>query len=86
LTPDEFNLITLQTVSLDKSWPQILSLSVNGELFNLSVGPLRLAGVTEFGSQNFSNTPDAQINQGVFFNQASNEGASGSCKRYALGS
>ncbi|HWW06008.1 TonB-dependent receptor [Collimonas sp.] len=85
LTPDQFNSITGEATSRNKSWTQTLSLSANGELFNLPAGPVRLAAVTEFGSQGFSNTPDPQYNQGVFFNQAAAEGASGSRKRYALG-
>jgi outer membrane receptor protein involved in Fe transport len=85
LTPEQFNSITGKATSRDKSWTQTLSLSANGELFNLPAGPVRLAAVTEFGSQGFSNTPDPQINQGVFYNQAAANGASGSRKRYALG-
>ncbi|WP_211442892.1 TonB-dependent receptor domain-containing protein [Collimonas humicola] len=85
LTPDEFNSIAGESISRNKSWTQTLSLSANGELFNLPAGPVRLAAVTEFGSQGFSNTPDPQINQGVFYNQSNAAGASGSRKRYALG-
>jgi iron complex outermembrane recepter protein len=86
LTPDQFNSITGESTTRNKSWTQTLSLSANGELFNLPAGPVRLAAVTEFGSQGFSNTPDPQINQGVFYNNSDAEGASGSRKRYALGS
>lgn len=85
LTADEFNSITGESISRNKSWTQTLSLSANGELFNLPAGPVRLAAVTEIGSQGFSNTPDPQINQGVFYNQSNAAGASGSRKRYALG-
>ncbi|MFC5472956.1 TonB-dependent receptor plug domain-containing protein [Paraherbaspirillum soli] len=85
LTADQFNAITGQAQSHNKSWTQTLSLSANGELFKLPAGPVRLAGITEFGSQGFSNTPDPQLNQGVFYNQKEAVGASGSRQRYALG-
>ncbi len=85
LTPAQFNSITGVATSQNKSWTQTLSLTGNGELFNLPAGPVRLAGVAELGSQGFSNTPDPLINQGVFYNQSEAEGASGSRKRYALG-
>ncbi len=84
LTPEEFNSITGQTDSDDTSRSQTLSLSANGELFDLPAGPVKLATIAEAGHQSFANKPDARINQGLF-NLPNSDITEGSRRRYALG-
>ncbi|WP_434630105.1 TonB-dependent receptor plug domain-containing protein [Chromobacterium sp. CV08] len=73
------------SVGQNKSWLQALSLSANGELFQLPAGAAKLAGIAEWGSQGFSNEPDARLNQGVFFNASPALKAAGTRARSALG-
>jgi len=85
LTPDEFNSITGESVSDDKSWTNTLGLSANGEAFQLPAGPVKLAAVAELGKQGFSNVPDPRINQGYFNTLVPSDVTSGTRKRYAAG-
>jgi iron complex outermembrane receptor protein len=85
LTPAEFNSITDNSVSDDKSWTNTLSLTANGELFSLPAGPVKVATVAEVGKQGFSNTPDGRINEGYFNVLGPADVTAGTRKRYALG-
>ena len=85
LTPQEFDSITGASVSDDKSWTNTLSLSANGDAFELPAGPVKLAAVAELGKQGFSNTPDARINQGYFNVATGADVTAGTRKRYAAG-
>lgn len=85
LTPAEFDSITGTAVSNDKSWTNTVSVSANGEAFNLPAGPVKLATVAELGKQGFSNTPDPRINQGYFNTVTPSDVTAGTRKRYALG-
>ncbi|MQA38708.1 TonB-dependent receptor domain-containing protein [Rugamonas aquatica] len=85
LTPAEFDSITDNANSRDKSWTNSVSLSTNGEAFNLPAGPVKLATVAELGKQGFSNEPDARINQGYFNTVTPSDVTAGTRKRFALG-
>jgi len=85
LTPAEFNSITGEAVSDDKSWTNTLSLTANGEAFQLPAGPVKVATVAELGKQGFSNVPDPRINQGYFNTLVPSDITSGTRKRYAVG-
>jgi iron complex outermembrane receptor protein len=85
LTPAEFNSITDNSVSDDKSWTNTLSLTANGEVFSLPAGPVKVATVAEVGKQGFSNTPDGRINEGYFNVLGPADVTAGTRKRYALG-
>ncbi|MTV40409.1 TonB-dependent receptor plug domain-containing protein [Duganella radicis] len=85
LTPQEFNSITDNSVSDDKSWTNTLSLTANGDAFQLPAGPVKVAAVAELGKQGFSNTPDARINQGYFNAATGADVTAGTRKRYAVG-
>lgn len=85
LTPAEFNTITGESVSDDKSWTNTLSLTANGEAFRLPAGPVKVAAVAELGKQGFAAVPDRRINQGYFNTSVPSDGAAGTRKRYAVG-
>ncbi|MYM69168.1 TonB-dependent receptor [Pseudoduganella sp. FT55W] len=85
LTAQEFDSITDNSVSNDKSWTNTLSLTANGDLFSLPAGPVKLATVAELGKQGFSNEPDARINQGYFNAATGADVTAGTRKRYAAG-
>jgi iron complex outermembrane receptor protein len=85
LTPEQFNSITGEALSDDKSWTNTLSLTANGEAFALPAGPVKVATVAELGKQGFSNVPDPRINQGYFNTLARSDVTAGTRKRYALG-
>ncbi|NVM76014.1 iron complex outermembrane receptor protein [Duganella sp. SG902] len=85
LTPREFDSITGNSVSDDKSWTNTLSLTANGDAFALPAGPVKVAAVAELGKQGFSNAPDARINQGYFNAATGADVTAGTRKRYALG-
>ncbi len=85
VSQQQFDALTGVSKNRNKAWTQNLSFSANGELVDLPSGPLKLATTVELGSQGFSNTPDAQINQGVFYNSSSSQRVAGSRSRYALG-
>ncbi|WP_343730603.1 TonB-dependent receptor [Duganella sp.] len=85
LTPQEFDSITANSVSNDKSWTNTLSLTANGDAFELPAGPVKVAAVAELGKQGFSNTPDARINQGYFNAATGADVTAGTRKRYAVG-
>ena len=83
LTPDEFANLMGRTKSKDLTWLQTVSLIAQGPLFEFPAGPVRMAGVLEWGNQGFSSTPDATINEGWYFNTPPVNKVSGSRKRYA---
>jgi iron complex outermembrane receptor protein len=83
LTAAEFDSLEGSTRSRDSSWLQTVSLTARGKLFDLPAGAVQTAGVLEWGSQGFSNRPDAQINQGLFFNTPPQDKVSGARDRYA---
>ncbi|MYM21406.1 TonB-dependent receptor [Duganella sp. FT135W] len=85
LTPQEFDSITGTAVSNDKSWTNTVSLSANGDAFELPAGPVKLAAVAELGKQGFSNTPDPRINEGYFNVATGSDVTAGTRKRYAAG-
>jgi len=86
LTPSDFQSISGRSIERDRSWLQTLSLSANGELFNLPAGAVKLAGVAEYGRQGFSNEPDALIGEGAFYNTSGGSSYGGTRTRQALGS
>jgi outer membrane receptor protein involved in Fe transport len=83
LTPDEFDTLVGRTKSKDITWLQTVSVSAQGPVFELPAGAVRVAGVLEWGNQGFSNTPDATISQGLYFNTPPQGKVSGSRERYA---
>ena len=83
LTPDEFANLMGRTKSKDLTWLQTVSLTAQGPIFELPAGPVRMAGVLEWGNQGFSSTPDPTINEGLYFNTPPVNKVSGSRKRYA---
>lgn len=83
LTSAQFGSLLGVSTSKDTTWMQNATASANGELFTLPAGPILAAVVAEWGTQGFSNHPDPQINQGVFFNTGTEDNASGSRQRYA---
>ncbi|WP_323123044.1 TonB-dependent receptor domain-containing protein [Burkholderia alba] len=83
LTPAQFSSLYAQSSSQNNSWTQTVSLSANGNLFTLPAGAVKAAGVLEYGTQGFSNTPDPLINQGAYYNAGDVQSVSGSRKRYA---
>ncbi|HEY9102672.1 TonB-dependent receptor domain-containing protein [Chitinimonas sp.] len=85
LTPAEFNSLVAPSESRNKAWTQTLSLSANGELLDLPAGALKLATLLEAGSQGFSNKPDPQLGQGIYYNTAGAQDVSGKRSRYAAG-
>jgi len=85
LTPQEFDSITDNSVSNDKSWTNTLSLTANGDAFELPAGPVKVAAVAELGKQGFSNAPDPRINQGYFNALTGADVTAGTRKRYAVG-
>lgn len=85
LTPQEFDTITDNSVSNDKSWTNTLSLTANGDAFTLPAGPVKVAAVAELGKQGFSNAPDGRINQGYFNAVTGADVTAGTRERYAVG-
>lgn len=83
LTPNQFASMYGESTSRNNTWTQTFSLAANGNLFSLPAGPVRAAGVIEYGTQGFSNSIDPALNQGVYYNAAGATGASGNRKRYA---
>ncbi|MBB5191587.1 iron complex outermembrane receptor protein [Silvimonas terrae] len=83
LTASQFASLYGQTESTNTSWTQTASFSANGKLFDLPAGPVKSAGLLEWGSQGFTNKPDARINEGVFYNLSGADPASGNRTRYA---
>ncbi|KUM04671.1 TonB-dependent receptor [Chromobacterium sp. F49] len=85
ITPAQFNSIVGRSFEQDKSWLQALSLSGSGDLFKLPAGAVKLAGALEWGSQGFSNDPDIQLGQGVFYRASPGSHAGGTRARQAAG-
>lgn len=85
LTPAEFGKISAQTTEKDKSWVQTVSLSANGDLFELPAGTVKLAGVAELGKQGFTIKPDPILKQGGVYNTIGTGSYGGTRTRQALG-
>jgi outer membrane receptor protein involved in Fe transport len=85
LSPGAFAGLVDRSTGKSRSWTQTLSLSVNGTLADLPGGELALAGVLEAGSQGYRDTPDARIDQGVFWGASSAEPAGGTRRNQAVG-
>ncbi|WP_245774125.1 TonB-dependent receptor plug domain-containing protein [Rugamonas rubra] len=85
LTPAEFDSITANSDSRDRSWVNNVSLNANGELFQLPAGAVKLAVLAEAGRQGFRQTPDARINQGVFNTVVQSDEVAGTRGRHAVG-
>ncbi|WP_083370138.1 TonB-dependent receptor plug domain-containing protein [Chromobacterium sphagni] len=85
ITTAQFNSVLGRSVEQDKSWLQALSLSGSGDLFKLPAGAVKLAGALEWGSQGFSNDPDTQLGQGVFYRTSPGSHAGGTRARQAAG-
>ena len=85
LTPAEFDSITDNSVSDDKSWTHTFSVVTSGDLFTLPAGAAKVATVAELGRQGFGNSPDARINEGFFNTVVPSVVTAGTRKRYALG-
>ena len=83
LTGAQFDTLFGHSTARNNSWLNTVSLSANGELVQLPAGPIGTAAVLEWGSQGFTNRPDPAIAQGVFFDTAASNEASGSRSRYA---
>jgi len=83
LTPDETATLIARTRSRDSSWLQTVALTTNGTVLDLPAGPLKAAGVLEWGTQGFKNRPDSTINEGLYFNTPEQFPVSGSRRRYA---
>ncbi|AKU22955.1 TonB-dependent siderophore receptor [Massilia sp. NR 4-1] len=85
LTPAEFDTITGLSIAKDESWTNTLSVTANGEVWQLPAGPLRVATVAEVGRQGFSNTPDLAGNDGIYNSTSKVDITAGTRNRYALG-
>ena len=83
LTGAQFDTLFGHSTARNNSWLNTVSLSANGELLQLPAGPIGTATVLEWGTQGFTNRPDPAIAQGVFFDTAASNEASGSRTRYA---
>ncbi|MGN4197164.1 TonB-dependent receptor domain-containing protein [Burkholderia gladioli] len=83
LTPAQFGSLYGESASQNNTWTQTFSLAANGDLLRLPAGPVRAAGVIEYGTQGFSNSVDPALAQGSYYNSAGIYGASGNRKRYA---
>ena len=83
LTTSEFNSLVGDSHETDNSWLQTVTLNANGQLLNLPAGPLSAAGDVEWGTQGFTNHPDARINEGYFYNGGIDNPASGTRQHYA---
>lgn len=85
LTASEFERISGSTKEKDKSWAQSLTLSANGDVFELPAGTAKLAAVAELGRQGFRIKPDKALEKGAFYNTSSNGEYGGARTRQALG-
>jgi iron complex outermembrane receptor protein len=85
LTQTEFDTLYDFANSKDESWTNTLSLSANGEAFQLPAGPVKIATVAEAGRQGYTNKPDARINAGAFNLIPPADNVGGTRSRYALG-
>ncbi|MBB5605773.1 MULTISPECIES: TonB-dependent siderophore receptor [unclassified Janthinobacterium] len=85
LTPAEFDSITGNSDSDDKAWTNTLSLSTNGDLFQLPGGVAKVATIAELGKQGFSNVPDPRLNAGYFNVATKSDITAGTRTRGALG-
>ncbi|MEX3605446.1 MAG: TonB-dependent receptor [Burkholderia sp.] len=83
LPPGQFGSLYGESASQDNTWTQTFSLAANGDLFHLPAGPVRAAGVLEYGPQGFSNSVDPALSQGIYYNSDGIYGASGNRRRYA---
>uniref|UniRef100_UPI001589F6B8 TonB-dependent receptor domain-containing protein n=1 Tax=Burkholderia cepacia TaxID=292 RepID=UPI001589F6B8 len=61
LTPAQFGSLYGESASQNNTWTQTFSLAANGDLFRLPAGPVRAAGVIEYGTQGFSNSVDPAL-------------------------
>jgi len=85
LTASEFRTISGTTEEKDKSWAQSLTLSANGDVFELPAGTAKLAAVAEIGRQGFKIKPDKTVENGDFYNATSSGEYGGARTRQALG-
>jgi len=85
LTASEFRSISGTTEENDKSWAQGLTLSANGDVFELPAGTAKLAAVAEIGRQGFKIKPDKAVENGDFYNATSSGEYGGARTRQALG-
>ncbi|MBJ7310123.1 TonB-dependent receptor [Rugamonas sp. CCM 8940] len=85
LTQSEFDSFVDSSNSKDRSWVNNVSVTANGELFQLPAGAVKLAVLAEAGRQGFSQTPDARINQGYFNTLVPADEVGGTRGRYAVG-
>ncbi|MEX3611886.1 MAG: TonB-dependent receptor [Burkholderia sp.] len=83
LTPGQFGSFHGEAANQNNTWTQTFSLATDGDLFRLPAGPVRAAGVIEYGPQGFSNSIDSAMSQGSYYNSDGIYGASGNRKRYA---
>lgn len=84
LTPGEFGQLSQASLTRTRTELQDGSLSVNGTLLHLPAGPLEVAGAIEVGDNSFSNDPDPQINDGVYWNTAASLPSYGKRQRQAI--
>ena len=85
LTPGDYDALTGRYTNRNAAWLQNLSVTVNGELFDLPGGKAGVAGVVEAGTQGYSNRPSELLGQGVFWNARAGIPAGGERDRYAIG-
>lgn len=85
LNASEYDALTGRYESVNSSWIENFSFTVNGKLFDLPAGGVDLAAVVEAGQQGYSNRPDPRLGQGVFWNTTAGVPARGERDRYAIG-
>lgn len=85
LTEDEWRQFRGSLVQESKSTSQTLSLSGNGDLFELPAGPVAFAGVLEAGRQEYHIDTDDALGDGSFYNTSPAANAGGGRDRYAAG-
>ena len=86
LTREEFDSIFARTTYHPKSATQTISLTLTqGELFNMSGGPVGFAATAEVGHQNYDLKPDPLATQYYYYSWKDSDGV-GSRSRWALAS
>lgn len=84
LNPSEITKVYGTSEQKDRSWVQSVSISANGDVFELPAGTAKLAAIAEVGRQGFKNRPDKAFEQGRF-NTTSYGEYGGARSRQALG-
>ncbi|MFG6447837.1 TonB-dependent receptor domain-containing protein [Roseateles sp. BYS180W] len=85
LTPAEFDSITGESSSRNKSWSQQVVVTANGSLARLPAGDLTAAVVLEGATQGFTTQADPRLAQGVFYGTTDAPYVRGTRQRGAIG-